>query len=254
MMIDIHTHILPGIDDGAEDMDEAIRMAKAAVVEGISVVIATPHHANGKYDNPGTRVASQVQELNDRLVQERIPLSILQGQEIRIYDRLIDDLQSNQAIALHNSPYLLLELPSGEVPSNTEDLIHELRVLRKIPIIAHPERNMELAAQPAKLMRLIELGALSQLTSHSVNGVFGSKMQKKCVQWCKEGLVHFISSDAHNLTKRAFGLQGAYTLLSEKVGDSMVNYFQENAHRLVRGEPIPAPPRVGQTKPWWRIW
>lgn len=250
-MIDIHTHVLPGIDDGAKDMDEAVRMCRVAAEEGITVIIATPHHSNGKYDNPAPGVHVLVQELNEALIKSSVPLNIVAGQEIRINRRLIEDMEKGRSLTLNNSRYLLLELPSSEVPSYTEDIIHELRILGKTPVIAHPERNLELASNTPKLQRLIQLGALTQLTTHSINGAFGSKLQRKCVEWCRFGLVHFISSDAHNLFNRSFGLNQAYQLIADKIGPTHVKYYQENASRLINNESIPESLCSPQKKKWF---
>ncbi|WP_159882501.1 tyrosine-protein phosphatase [Paenibacillus puerhi] len=254
-MIDIHTHILPGIDDGAVDEEQAVRMAQAAEQEGISTLIATPHHANGKYSNPGAHIRQDVDTLNHLLEARGVGVKVLAGQEVRLNRELLEDLQAGGTIGLHDTPYLLLELPSSDVPAYAEEMIHELRLLNRIPIIAHPERNAVLAADPDKLARLIEVGALSQLTSHSVNGAFGRKLQKLCLDWCAQGLAQFISSDAHNLENRAFGLKQSYSLIAQECGATMAAYLSDNAHRLLHQEEIKflAAPQ-GRRKQWWKIW
>lgn len=253
-MIDIHTHILPGIDDGAMDEQEAVLMARAAVEEGIAVILATPHHASGRYDNPGQEIKKRVQALNLVLNGQEIPLKILPGQEVRIHQGLLEDLEQGNTIALADSNYLLLELPSGYVPPYTEEIIHELRVLGITPIIAHPERNAELAASPSALMRLLERGALTQLTSHSVDGRFGRKLQKLCLQWCRQGMVHLISSDAHDISDRPFGLNQAYSLISSQVSDKAAAELKENAERLISRLEIRALQPVLLGRKWWKLW
>lgn len=253
-MIDIHTHILPGIDDGAADERQAILMAHAAEKEGIHTLIATPHHYNGKYTNPGEQVRRDVAKLNRLLAENAISVKVLTGQEIRIHRGLLDELESGGAITLNDTNYLLLELPTAEVPSYTEEMIHELRLMNRIPIIAHPERNAALAASPDKLARLIELGALAQLTSHSVNGAFGRKLQKLCFEWCGQGLIHFISSDAHNLDSRAFALRQAYSLAAAQCGEAFVSYITENANKIIYNEEVPVLLTHAPKKKWWRFW
>ncbi|MEK8126911.1 CpsB/CapC family capsule biosynthesis tyrosine phosphatase [Paenibacillus filicis] len=254
-MIDIHTHILPGIDDGAADEALAVQMAQAAQQEGIHTLIATPHHANGKYSNPGMHVRHDVDTLNRLLEAQGVAVKVLAGQEVRINRELLDDLQAGGTIGLHDTQYLLLELPTSDVPSYTEELIHELRIQHRIPIIAHPERNSVLAAHPDKLAHLIEAGALSQLTSHSVNGAFGRKLQKLCLDWCGQGLAQFVSSDAHNLGNRAFGLGQAYSLIGRECGRTMEEYLRDNAERLLEREEIPflSAPQA-RRKQWWKVW
>ncbi|MGG2201550.1 tyrosine-protein phosphatase [Paenibacillus validus] len=253
-MIDIHTHILPGIDDGAADERQALLMARAAEKEGIHTLIATPHHYNGKYTNPGGQVRHDVAKLNTLLEENAISVKVLAGQEVRIHRELLDELQSGHAITLHDTAYLLLELPTADVPAYTEEMIHELRLMNRIPIIAHPERNAVLAASPDKLARLIDLGALAQLTSHSVNGAFGRKLQKLCFAWCEQGLAHFISSDAHNVDSRAFALRQAYSLVAEQCGEAKVDYFTENARRIIHNEEVPVLAPQAHKKKWWSFW
>jgi protein-tyrosine phosphatase len=252
-MIDIHTHILPGIDDGAEDLEESLLMARFAVAEGIHTIIATPHHANGRYDNPAAVVQQKLAELNAALREERIPLTVHAGQEIRVYSDLIEDYHAGHAISLHQSQYILLELPSGEVPSDMEDLLHELQVRRLVPIIAHPERNLEIASKPSILAELVEMGFLSQVTSHSINGLFGRKIQKLSLELCKKKLIHFVSSDAHNMTNRSFGLSAAYLQIRGELGVEQMQYYMNNAERLYRNMPIDVPEPVSGMKKWWRM-
>ncbi|MCS7459905.1 tyrosine protein phosphatase [Paenibacillus doosanensis] len=253
-MIDIHSHLIPGIDDGAKDMEESIAMARAAVEEGIHTLIATPHHANGKYDNPWNQVVQAVREVNEALETQGIPLTVLSGQEIRVYDRLLEDLHNDIAGTLHSTPYILIEFPTREIPRETDSLFHELRVMGLIPVIAHPERNVELAESPSKLERLIRQGALSQITSHSINGLFGKKIQKLSLEMCKHHLAHFIASDAHNMKYRAFGLREAYALLARQLGDRLVQGYMDNAEKLVRGEAVQVPEPGWREKAWWKFW
>lgn len=253
-MIDIHNHIVPGIDDGSPSLEESLQMAVCAAKEGIHTIIATPHHANGKYENTREEVEQKVRKLNEALSAENIPVTVLPGQEVRINRELLDDIGAGRSGALHQSSYMLIELPSGHVPSYIEEMLHELKVLSYVPIIAHPERNSELAASMDQLIRLIEAGALTQLTSHSINGAYGSKLQKLCFDWCKNGLVHFVATDAHNMTHRAFGLKQAYTLIAERVGEETALLYKANAERLLRNEPIEARIPVLPGKSWWKFW
>lgn len=253
-MIDIHSHILPGLDDGSCDLDESIAMAEEAVREGIATIIATPHHANGKYWNEAAQVRDAVSALREALASRNIPLNVVEGQEIRVYRDLLDDIQSGSAITLAGSPYILLEFPSSRIPERVEDLIHELKLLGLTPIIAHPERNAEIASQPDKLLRFVQLGALSQVTSHSINGLFGKSVQECSVQLCRRNLVHFISSDAHNLSNRAFDLGAAYDAIAGMLGPKYVAYYQTNAELLIAARPIDLWEPSTQARKWYQFW
>jgi protein-tyrosine phosphatase len=237
-MIDVHSHLLPFLDDGASDWEEAMQMAKQAVADGIRLVIATPHHANGHFENPAGSVIQAVDELNSRIQQAGLDLVVLPGQEVRVYDNLLGDLEAGQLLALNQSKYLLLELPFSRVPDCLEELIYELSLLDIQPVIAHPERNSAIAENPMILQKLVELGALAQLTAQSVTGAYGRKLQKVCFHLCRMNLVHLVATDAHDTEKRPFSLAGAYLILEQELGIGMARYLQDNARKIVTNLPI----------------
>lgn len=237
-MIDIHNHILPFMDDGAADWEAALAMAQDACKDGISTAIATPHHANGAYLNPAPTIGHAVQQLNERLQQAGIPLHVLPGQEIRVYADLLTDLEQGQLLTLAGSRYILLEMPSSRVPRNMEETCHELLIQGYVPVIAHPERNAEVAENPSRLERLIELGALGQVTSQSLAGVFGSKLQKLSFELCRRNAVHVIASDAHDSHHRPFGLSEAYAALEKELGSAVSDGFRHNAQRIIANEEL----------------
>lgn len=237
-MIDIHSHILPFRDDGAADWEAALAMAQDANRDGITTVIATPHHANGMYMNPASDIRQAVSELNERLRQIGNSLIVLPGQEIRIYDDLFNDLEQGQLLSLAGSRYILLEMPSSRVPRNMEEVCHELIIQGFVPVIAHPERNAGVAADPSQLERLIELGALGQVTAQSLAGVLGNKLQKLSLELCRRNLVHLVASDAHDSANRPFGLREAYSTLEKELGLEICGYFRKNAQKIVLNDEI----------------
>ncbi|MEK3683090.1 tyrosine-protein phosphatase [Paenibacillus sp. FSL R10-2736] len=237
-MIDIHSHILPFMDDGAADVDAALAMAQDANNDGITTVIATPHHANGVYMNPAPDIEAAVRLLNEKLQEAGNPLQVLPGQEIRIYGDLLDDLEKGQLLTLAGSRYILLEMPSSRVPRNMEETCHELIIQGYVPVIAHPERNAEVAENPSKLERLTELGALGQLTAQSLAGTFGSKLQKLSIDLCRRGTIHVIASDAHDSSNRPFGLSEAYEVVKKHLGNETFDFFLHNARRIAANEEI----------------
>lgn len=237
-MIDIHTHILPGLDDGAGSLEDSIALAKQAVQDGIRTVIATPHHhARGYYTN-AEQIEIETAKLNDELDKRGIPLEILIGQEVRVYDELLADLEGGLLSTLASTQYMLIEFPSSNVPRQADELFHELRLLDITPVIAHPERNRELAGNLRLLEDFVEAGALAQLTSSSVAGKMGRKLQKLSLEMCKKGLVHFVASDAHHAINRPFDLASGYEAIDKQLGQAFVDYYQLNAERLVRSELI----------------
>ncbi|WP_409344175.1 tyrosine-protein phosphatase [Paenibacillus sp. MBLB4367] len=253
-MIDIHSHILPGIDDGAQTLEESLEMARAAYADGIRTVIATPHHANGRYTNAAGNVTAAVASLNDALQTNGIDLQVLAGQEIRVYSKLVDDWHDQALLSLDRSSYILIEFPTAEVPKGIADLIHELRILGITPIIAHPERNQELLNKPDRLRELVELGALGQVTSHSITGLFGKKIQEISMQMCKSNLIHFVASDAHNMSNRGFGLSRAYETIEKALGFQYSEYYKENANSLITGEIISKWSVKEVNRKWFLFW
>ncbi|MFS0881679.1 tyrosine-protein phosphatase [Metabacillus niabensis] len=237
-MIDIHSHILPGIDDGAQTVEDAINMAKLAVEEGITKIIATPHHQNGKYTNKKVDIIERVSKLNCTLQKENIPLEVLPGQETRIYGEIIEDLDKGDILSLNNTNYLFIELPSGHIPRYTEQLLFDIQLKGFTPIIVHPERNSGVMENPEKLLDLVKKGALTQVTAGSITGYFGKKIKKLSMQLIEANLTHFISSDAHNITTRSFHIRESIIEVNKEFGNQAVYYFQENAELLINGQSI----------------
>lgn len=250
-MIDIHSHILWGLDDGPRHLDESIAMAKTAVAEGIHTIIATPHHANGQFFNPADDVEQSVQLFNDALAAQDIPLKVLNGQEIRVYNRLLDDLEQLICQPLCRSRYILLELPASHMPEELDELIFELNLLQLTPIIAHPERNREVASHAELLSQFVENGVLCQVTAGSINGRFGRSVRKAALELCRRGLVHFIASDAHNVTTRGFGLRAAYDVIARYFGTGVVELYQENARCVIDNRDVHRAERLTRKKRWF---
>lgn len=242
-MIDIHTHILPGLDDGAQDIQDTLQMAHAALAEGIDVIIATPHHANGVYINAAADVSRHVQELNDRFSAEGLSLRIAAGQEIRVHDDLLEALHRGELLTLAGSSYVLLEMPSSRIPRVMSELIHELGILGLKPIIAHPERNAEVVQHPDRLTQLIELGAYTQVTTHSLLGGFGKRIEQAAWSLLRSGDIHIVSSDAHHVERRGFRMQEAYQAIERSVGGQWSEYLKRNAAAVLVDNPFEEPPQ-----------
>ncbi|MEB2629668.1 CpsB/CapC family capsule biosynthesis tyrosine phosphatase [Peribacillus frigoritolerans] len=236
-MIDIHCHILPGVDDGSADMKESMNMARKAVEAGISHLYATPHHLNEKYVNVKNDIINRAVRLNESLQQANIPLIIHPGQEVRIHRDIFISLEKEEILTLDdNGRYLLLELPSGSVPTYTQEVIYELLLKGITPIIVHPERNKELIENHKLLFELVEEGALTQLTSGSIIGLFGKNVKSFSKKIVEHNLAHIISTDAHNIGSRGFTLQQAYETITKEYGIERTFYFKENAEQLLKGQ------------------
>jgi len=238
-MVDLHCHILPNIDDGPENYLKFIEMAKTAVNAGITSVFATPHHLNERYKNSKPKILEHVAEGNMNLQLENIPLKILPGQELRIHRELFISLEMDEILTLNNEgKYLLLELPTCEVPKYTHEMIYELLLKGITPIVVHPERNKVIIKNNNLLFELVQEGALVQLTAGSIIGQFGKKVKAFTEKIIEHNLAHFIATDAHNNSTRGFFLQEAYDSIRNRYGASHSYYFRENAELLLLGKNV----------------
>ncbi|MBT2701010.1 tyrosine protein phosphatase [Bacillus sp. ISL-40] len=237
-MIDLHCHILPGIDDGARDLSESVKMAQKAVEQGIHTIVATPHHMNNRYENPKQTIIDRVRELNKVLIDEKIDLKVLPGQETRIYGEMVDGYETGEILPIDHTQYVLVEFSSSHVPRYTEKLFYDLQTKGLIPVIVHPERNQEIIERPERLYQLVEKGALTQVTAASVCGDFGKKIKTFSLQLIEANLTHFIASDAHNTSNRTFKMKEAFSIIQAKYGNDIVFLFKENAELVIEGSHV----------------
>ncbi|WP_165998487.1 CpsB/CapC family capsule biosynthesis tyrosine phosphatase [Bacillus sp. Cs-700] len=238
-MIDIHSHILPGIDDGAKNLEDSLAMARQAFNQGITKVVATPHNKNGTFDNGRESILEEVKLLNKELQLEGIDLEILPGQENRIYGELVEELEGSDLLTVNeNGVYMLIEFPSSHLPRYANKLMFDLQVKGIVPIIVHPERNREIMENPERLYNLVKEGALSQLTGTSVTGKMGKKIQKFSLDLIQHNLSHFIASDAHNTISRPFDLLDAFETIEKEFGISTRYMLQENAEDMIKGRMV----------------
>ena len=237
-MIDLHSHILPGLDDGAKTIEESLQMARLAVSEGIETIIATPHHKNGAYENEKTDIQTSLQTFRKQLEINQIPLTVLAGQEVRLYGELIEDLETGTIQTIHDTNYVLIEFPSNHIPRYANRLFFELLQKGIQPILVHPERNMEIVENPNLLYEFVRNGVSAQLTSGSISGKFGKKIKKVSADLIAANLVHFIASDAHNVTSRQFWMNEARVEIEKQFGLDQLYYFEENARLVIEGQYI----------------
>jgi protein-tyrosine phosphatase len=237
-MIDLHCHILPGIDDGAQNLNDSIKMAKKAVSDGITHILCTPHH-NSKYENPKDKVLVHVAELQEELRKRDIPLTLFEAQEVRIFEHLIGEIEADEILfADVTDRYLMLELPTNSIPDYTNDLIQQLLERGVIPIIVHPERYKAFQDNPSLLEGYLKMGCLAQVTAPSIVGIYGKKVQKLAHYFIKHSLVQMLGSDAHGLDSRDFYLAEAYQLIEKKYGKEKLDYYDRVARDVINGDNI----------------
>lgn len=202
LMVDIHCHMIPGIDDGAANLAEALQMARLAVNDGIGTVICTPHQLGNFQHNVGDAVRKATQQFQSALQQARIPLRVLPGADVRIEEAMMNGLQAGAVLSLADQRrHVLLELPH-ELYFPLEPVLAKLKAAGMTGILSHPERNRGILQQPELLPALVAGGCLMQVTAGSILGTMGESCQELARWMLAEGLVHFVASDAHGVKTR----------------------------------------------------
>jgi protein-tyrosine phosphatase len=243
-VIDLHSHILPGIDDGPRTLEGSLDLARAAVAAGTHTILATPH-INDDPTIDAEKVADGLAALRPALAEAEIPLEVLPGGEIAIW-RLADlDDDALRGLALGGGPYLLIESPFSPVAGTFEPLVIDLLHRGHRVLLAHPERCAAFQREPARLGRLVDSGVLVQLTAGSMAGAFGSTVRRFTAAILREGLAHVVSSDAHDATKRPPGLTAGFTALERELPGLAGQqwWLTEGVPRaILDGEPLPERP------------
>ena len=238
-LVDIHCHILPGIDDGSKDWETSIKLARDAVKDGVTHAVCTPHTLNGKYINHKKDVIRLTENFQDMLDEAKIPLTVFPGQEVRISGDLPEALDNDDILFLdEDGQYMLLEFPSDDVPTYAKDMIFNIQQRGITPIVVHPERNSRILKEPHILQELIEQGCLVQITASSYVGTFGKEIEKMSKQFIEAGQCACFASDAHDLPKRQYEYSAALKKLGEEFGEERGNEFKNNARAIVNGDNV----------------
>ncbi len=230
-MIDIHLHILPGIDDGPTTLQESLALADVLVREGIHAAVATPHYNDEFVPRPAAEIQERVHELQLELDQHDIPLRIFPGHEALIQPGLVEDIQTGRLATLNGSRYLLLELWNDTWLPETERVIFELRAFGITPILAHPERYRVFQRELKHLESLLHQGVLVQITANSLVGMQGRTAKRTAETLLKRGLVHCIASDAHGLHRRPPAIAPGLRQVVQVIG-------QVKTQQLIEGFPM----------------
>lgn len=236
-MIDLHCHLLPGVDDGSKDMDSSLKLAKSAVKDGITHALLTPHHMNGVYVNHKKDIIHATKIFQNELFKHHIPLVVFPGQEIRINGDLLQSLDDDDILFADTSDkYLMLEFPDDDVPLYSNMMVYDMIQRGIIPIIVHPERNIKIMNHPNILFDLLNMGCLSQVTASSYVGVFGKKIEKFSEQLIESEQVYIFASDAHNLPGRNYEMTNAFLKLNNEFGNRYANRLSKNAKSIINGD------------------
>jgi protein-tyrosine phosphatase len=237
--VDIHCHLLPALDDGPGDWDEALAMAEIAAADGIAAIVATPHQLGGYLQNTPEKIRAQIMRFQQILQERGIGLELLPGADVRIEPDLPYMIQTDKVLTLADRRHhVLLELPH-EIYISLDRLLGELHAAGLTGILSHPERNRGILAQPHILESLVRQGCLLQVTAGSLLGLFGPQIQKFAEAIIRQGLVHFIATDAHGIKSRTPVLSEAFQRTAELVGlDTAIDLCCRNPASVTSGRPI----------------
>lgn len=239
VMVDLHCHLLPGIDDGSKSMEISLRMAREATENGVTHALLTPHHMNGHYVNHKQDVIRRTKELQEQINAHNIPLTVFPGQEVRINGQLMEALDRDDILFADTAgKYMMLEFPDDDVPHYTNQIIFDLQQRGIIPVIVHPERNTKIMAEPDLIYQLLEKGCLSQITASSYVGMFGKKVENFSRQLIEAEQGYVFASDAHDLPGRKYEMRQAFEKLQHEFGSNIVKQYQQNARSIINGENI----------------
>lgn len=232
-MIDLHTHLIPNVDDGADSIEETIRLAKAAVNEGIEHVVLTPHHNRYWVENEKNKVLKLTKKVEKVIENAEIPLTVSPSQEIRMNEEFSDELFAGNYLPLDKKgKYYLVEFSWREFPSFAKTYLQRMIDAGIVPVIAHPERQRPFLDDPQILRDLIEMGCISQITATSIVGGYTEEIREASHKMMKENLIHVIASDAHNVISRPFNIVNALEIIEEEYGSAYKEYLVANAENI----------------------
>jgi protein-tyrosine phosphatase len=239
-MVDIHCHILPGLDDGADTLEMSIQMAEMAIADGVTHVVGTPH-ANSEYKFEPELIRQRRDELQAAVGDK---LKLATGCDFHLNFENLQDLEKNpQKYTINQKSYLLVEFADFSIPPSMDDTMHRLHLMGLSPIITHPERNAMLRTKPERMYRWLHQGSYVQITAQSLLGRFGTAAQRRAEEWLDEDRVHFVASDAHNLKGRPLQLRAAYDAVAERRGEEVAQaLFRDNPMAAFEGRNLPYEP------------
>lgn len=236
-MIDLHCHLLPGMDDGPQDLEMSLEMARIAVADGITRIVATPHYSHTSR-TLRTEIMSGVKQLQEALQASGIDLSVSAGAEIALTPEIFRAVLERDLITLYGSRYFLLELPDL-LPPVLETFMFKARTSGYVPVISHPERNYSLLVSKEKLQRLRDAGALFQVTAMSITGEFDEQVQRYAQMMLTGGYVDFVASDGHDTSYRLPRLSAARAEVRRLVGEAACDrIFRENPQYVLEDREI----------------
>lgn len=238
-MIDLHTHLIPNVDDGADSIEETLRLARAAVEEGIQHAVLTPHHNRYWVENEKEKVIKLTKNVEAAIKAANIPLTVSPSQEIRMNHEFIDELFAGNYLPLDKEGlYYLVEFSWSEYPSFADDYLKRMIDSGITPVIAHPERQRPFIDEPELLENLIEMGCISQITATSIIGGYTKEIQETAFEMMDKNLIHVIASDAHNTIDRPYNIKVALETLTTRYDEAYKEYLVKNAENIYHSRQV----------------
>jgi protein-tyrosine phosphatase len=246
-MIDLHSHILCDLDDGAEVLEESIEMCRISYHDGIRTIVATPHILEGIYENDRSTILTRLQELNEALKKFEVKnldpmtqlpndsiteLEILPGADVHFSSDMLQRYEEGEIVTVNDQGrYLMVEFEFQGIPYKAEEALFQLLMKGIVPIISHPERNMEIGKKPKRYYEMIRMGCLGQVTAMSLTGEFGTGVKKVAEKLLAHRLIHFIASDAHSINRRppllSSGVKAAEKIVGKEEAQKMVTEYPQ---------------------------
>ncbi len=235
-MIDIHCHLVYGVDDGAESIDATIEMLKEAKKVGFTDIILTPHYSN-YFHVPADEIQARIDEIKNKSTD--LGLNLYHGNEIYLSSHLMEDIKNKETVTLNNSRYVLFELPMGEKPFYTEDIINSILKDDKIPIMAHPERYRFVQQKPNVLIDYIQRGVLFQSNYGSIMGRYGIEAQETIKKLLTHNMIHFLGSDNHKVNTIYANMPDTIEKLENLLGkEYLYKLTNDNPERILKNEKL----------------
>lgn len=248
-MIDLHSHILPQIDDGAKSIDISLEMARIAVNDGTKIIACTPHIRPPTYDNNDKIIQSSINALRSRLLEENIDLKLVMGADIHINPNVLERLQNKSAPTLYGTKYFLFEPPHHILPPNIDRFCEQVMQAGYIPVLTHPERLTWIENHYDVMVKMDEMGVAIQLTAGSITGRFGERAKYWSDKFLAEGRVDIIASDAHDPKHRPPKMSGARDYIAKFCDDETARRLTlDNPLLILKNQDLPAKKRTKSIK------
>lgn len=239
-MIDLHCHILPGVDDGARTIEDSVAMARMAAAAGTKTICATPHMLHPQFHVPGDVAKEKLAQVRAAVAAANIPIEIVLAGEIHWSTEIRERLATGELLPYcQGRSYILFELPMSHVPHATREVMWQFQMAGIFPVLAHPERNADFERNPDLIHQFRDAGVPCQITAMSLTGDFGRKAKKASQRWLAEGSIDFIASDGHSAGRRPPTLDAAARLIRKEAGETVEDWItREVPRRILAGEPV----------------